>query len=206
MTQRLLFKISDPDDHETQVPVRFDILVTPTNFFSTYTVLRASGSVPAMKLTISHDGTQPEEYWLSNPAAAPPKKLTCQELSLPFAGSDFWASDLGLEFLHWPEQRVIRGEMRRYVFCKVLESVNPHPAPGGYSKIVSWIGANRPEELLLVHADAYDARGRLLKQFDPTKLEKVNGVQQLEEMEIRNRQTGSRTKIEFELEQRSAGR
>ena len=25
----------------------------------------------------------------------------------PFAGSDFWVADLGLEFFHWPEQKVL---------------------------------------------------------------------------------------------------
>jgi hypothetical protein len=42
-------------------------------------------------------------------------------------------------------------------------------------------------------------RDKLLKEFDPKKVEKVNGVWQLEEMEIRNRQTGSRTRIDFNL-------
>jgi len=206
MTQTLLFKISDENDKETQVPVRFEILCTPTNIINSYTALHSGGSPPGMKLTIVHAENQPNEYWLSHPADAKPRKLTPEELSLPFAGSDFWAADLGLEFLQWPEQRVIRNQMRRYVFCQMLESVNPHPTPGGYSKIVSWIGANRPEELVLVHADAYDARGKLLKQFDPRKLEKIQGVQELQEMEIRNRQTGSHTKVEFNLDQRQTRR
>jgi Outer membrane lipoprotein-sorting protein len=206
MTETLLFKIIDANDKETQVPVRFDIVSTPTNFVNTYSTLGSGSSAPTMKLTIIHTENQANRYWLSHPVDSKPRRLTADELSLSFANSDFWAADLGLEFLQWPEQRVIRNEMRRYVFCQVLESVNPHPTPGSYSRIVSWIGANRPEELVLVHADAYDARGKLLKQFDPRKLEKIHGVQELEEMEIRNRQTGSRTKVEFNLEQRQAGR
>jgi hypothetical protein len=117
---------------------------------------------------------------------------------LPFAGSDFWAADLGLDFLRWPQQRVTKKQMRKHVFCDVLESINPHPVPGGYSKIVSWIGANRPDELVIVHAEAFDAKGKLLKLFDPRKLERVNGSYQLEEMEIRNRQTGTSTKVQFQ--------
>jgi hypothetical protein len=41
----------------------------------------------------------------------------------------------------------------------------------------------------------------LLKEFEPKKVEKVKGTWQLEEMEIRNRQTGSRTRIEFNLKE-----
>ena len=51
----------------------------------------------------------------------------------------------------------------------------------------------------IVHADAYDAQGELIKHFDPKNLEKVQGEYQLEEMEMRNRKTGSQTWIKFNL-------
>ena len=118
---------------------------------------------------------------------------------VPFAGSDFWIADLGLEFLHWPQQRVLKKQMRKGLFCDVLQSTNPQPGPGSYARVLSWIAVNRPDDIVIVHAEAYDNRDKLLKEFDPKKVEKVDGVWQLEEMEIRNRQTGSRTKIEFNL-------
>ena len=129
--------------------------------------------------------------------ASGPKKLTEEQLMMPFAGSDFWVADLGLEFLHWPQQRVLRKEMRKGQACDVLESSNPHPVPGGYARVLSWIGTSHPNDTVLVHADAFDNRGKLLKQFDPKKLEKVNGAYQLESMEMYNEKTGSRTVIEF---------
>jgi len=118
---------------------------------------------------------------------------------VPFAGSDFWAADLGLEFLHWPQQRILRKQMRKGLVCDVLQSINPEPARGAYSRVLSWIAANRPEDIVIVHAEAFDTKDKLLKEFDPKKIEKVNGLWQLEEMEIRNRQTGSRTRIDFNL-------
>lgn len=198
MTETLIMKIRSRDDKESRVPVRFEIVCTPTNFLNIY---QTTGAGPGMKLTIAHTVGKPNEYWLSQPGDAPPRKLTPGELSLPFAGSDFTAADLGLEFLHWPEQRVLRNQMRRYVFCNVLESINPHPAEGGYAKVISCIGANRPGELVLVDAEARDAKGKLLKHFQPNKLERVNGVQELEEIEMSTR-TGTRTKIEFNFSQR----
>ena len=117
----------------------------------------------------------------------------------PFAGSDFWIADLGLEFLHWPQQRVLRKQMRKGLSCDVLQSINPEPRPDGYSRVVSWIAINRPEDIVIVHAEAFDKQDKLLKEFDPKKVEKVNGVWQLEEMEIRNRQTATRTRIDFNL-------
>jgi hypothetical protein len=116
---------------------------------------------------------------------------------IPFAGSDFWVADLGLEFLRWSNQRVLKYEMRHGKSCKVLESVNPQPVPGGYARVVSWVMIESPHGI--VHADAYDAKDELLKRFDPKSLEKVQGEYQLEEMEMRSRKTGTQTVIKFEL-------
>ncbi|MGD0087807.1 MAG: outer membrane lipoprotein-sorting protein [Verrucomicrobiota bacterium] len=114
----------------------------------------------------------------------------------PFAGSDFWIADLGLDFFHWPEQKILKHEMRRGRACQVLESTNPDPTPAGYSRVVSWIDN---ETLGIVQAEAYDAKGDLLKEFYPKSFKKVNGQWELQEMEIRNDQTGSRTRLDFDL-------
>ena len=126
-TERLLVKITDADDNRTEVPVTFSVLLTATNYLSIY----ETTSVPARrsKLTIASAENAPNEYLLSEPSEAPPRKLSPGELMSPFAGSDFWVADLGLEFLHWPQQRITKKEMRRSLFCNVLESINPEPTP-----------------------------------------------------------------------------
>ena len=115
----------------------------------------------------------------------------------PFAGSDFWMADLGLEFFHWPEQKILKHEMRRGRACKVLESTNPSSTTNGYSRVVSWIDN---ESGGIVQAEAYDFKNKLLKEFAPKSFKKVNGHWELQEMEIRNVQTGSRTRLEVDLE------
>ena len=57
-------------------------------------------------------------------------QISEQALMSPFAGSDFWLCDLGLEFFHWPDQRILKHEDRRTRACAVLESTNPNPSPG----------------------------------------------------------------------------
>jgi hypothetical protein len=116
----------------------------------------------------------------------------------PFANSDFWLADLGLEFFHWPEQRLLKSEMRSGRSCRVLESLNPAPAPGAYARVVSWIDN---ETSGIVHAEAYDLKNKRLKEFDPKEFKKIKGQWQLQEMRIENNQTGSRTWIEFNLDQ-----
>ncbi len=118
-------------------------------------------------------------------------------LLVPFAGSDFWLVDLGLDFFHWPEQRLVMKDMRRGESCFVLESVTAQPAPGGYSRVKTWLDQ---DTLGIVVAEAYDARGKLLKVFEPKRFQKVAGKWQLKEMEIRNEQTDSRTSLIFDVE------
>jgi Outer membrane lipoprotein-sorting protein len=123
-------------------------------------------------------------------------QVSGRALMSPFANSDFWICDLGLEFFHWPEQKILKHEMRRSRECDVLESTNPHPAPNGYSRVVSWIDH---ETLGIVQAEAYDANGKLLKEFYPKSFKKVRGQWEPQEMEIINDQTGSRTWMKFDL-------
>ena len=117
--------------------------------------------------------------------------------SIPFAGSDFWLCDLGLEFFHWPQQKVVKKEFHRQCACTVLESTNPNPAPGSYSRVVCWIDE---DSLGIVEAFAYDAKGNKLKNFYPKNFEKVNGQYQLESMVMENLQTGSKSVMEFDLD------
>ena len=204
ITNTGVLKIRDRDGNQTQVSARFAVVPTPTNWFSTYEAASGLRS-PESKLTIVHTDQQPNQCFLSQLSAnasngSPDRRLKPDELMAPFAGSDFWIVDLGLDFLHWPEQRVLRKQMRKGLSCDVLQSMNPQPVAGGYSRVVSWIAINRPEDIVIVHAEAFDSQDKLLKEFDPKKVEKVNGQWQLEEMEIRNRQTGTRTRIDFNLD------
>jgi hypothetical protein len=199
-----VLRIRDAQGTERSVHVQFEIVPTSTNWLNIYHAsLEANNG--GEKLTIVHHKNEANQYRVErssskDQAPAAPRELAPNDIMAPFGGSDFWIADLGLEFLHWPEQRVLKKQMRKGLACDVLQSINPQPRPGAYSRVLSWIAVNRPEDIVIVHAEAYDARDKLLKEFDPKKVEKVNGAWQLEEMEIRNRLTGSRTKIEFDLQ------
>jgi hypothetical protein len=203
-TNVVVLKIRDSAGTQRELPARFDVLPLATSWLNVYESL-APKEHPATKLTIIHSDAQPNQYFLSQserPGAtnAMPRQLSANQIMASFAGSDFWIVDLGLDFLHWPQQRVLRKQMRKGMSCDVLQSINPNPVPGGYSRVLSWIAINRPDDIVIVHAEAFDTRDTLLKEFDPKKVAKVNGLWQLEEMEIRNRQTGSRTRIDFNLD------
>lgn len=199
-----VLNIRDADRRLRTIPVKFEVVLQPDCWRNSYAAASAENT-PGQMLTITHRDARPNEYLIAgiggtNTADGSSRTVAGNELMMPFAGSDFWAVDLGLEFLYWPQQRVLKKQMRKNLFCDVLQSTNPHPAPGAYSRVVSWIAVNRPEDIVVVQAEAYDFKGKLLKEFSPKKVQKINGVWQLEAMEIRNVQAGTRTLIEFNLD------
>jgi hypothetical protein len=196
-TNRGVMTTRQPDIKPREVPIRFEIFRSKGNWSSVYEAA-PPGQTP-VKLTVMHAEGKPNRYLLNQsstngPSAA--RELSGNQTMTPFAGSDFWVADLGLEFFHWPNQRLVKREMRRSRSCNVVESVNPQPAKGAYSRVVCWL----MEGGGIVHADAYDAKNELIKQFDPKGVTKIHGEYQLEGMEIRNRQAATRTRIDFDLE------
>ena len=116
---------------------------------------------------------------------------------IPFASSDFWAADFGLEFLHWPNPKHIKTEMRKSRPCYVIETVNPHPTKNAYAKVWSWIDTEKGG---LIRAQAYSADGNLLKEFEIKNIKRVEGRWQLKAVGIRNEQADTNTRLEFDLE------
>jgi len=192
-----ILKIRDAKAQQREIPMRFEIWSTTDTSTSVYEAKDPGPPRRDLKLTVIHSDGRPNQYSLGEDGG-PSKTLTGNETMIPFAGSDFWVADLGLEFLHWPQQRLLRKEMRRSRFCDMLESSNPKPTPQGYSRVISWVEHEPPHGI--VHADAYDTNGKIIKRFDPKEFEKIQGEYQLQEMEIRNLKTGSRTSIEFNFE------
>jgi hypothetical protein len=194
----------------SNVPVKCEVIAPATNS-NWESIYEASATNQSVKLVVIHGANQVNEYfYATNSAIEIPilgdipmlghlfhsHQLTGSQTLTPFAGSDFWLADLGLEFFHWPDQKILKGETMSGRFCKVLESTNPDPPTNGYSRVVSWIDN---ESLGIVQAKAYDTKGKLLKSFYPKDVKKVDGQWQVGSMTIDNIQTGSRTKLIFDL-------
>jgi hypothetical protein len=188
-------KIREDGGVLTEVPAKFQIILTTTNWLSVYETTGSSNRSGPVKLTVVCSENGPNQYWLSD-AGSSPRRLAGSQVMIPFAGSDFWLADFGREFLFWPDQRLLRKQVHRSRSCQQLESINPGPTPGGYARVLSWIDT---ETGGIMDAEAFDVRGATLKRFSVKSFKKVRGQYELEEMEISNRKTGSRTRIEFDL-------
>jgi hypothetical protein len=192
-------KIKDAKGKRSEIPIKFQTLVTSTNWQNVYLMHDAAKNRAAL-LTVIHAPNRPNLFVMATIAGTGGDEEVTQlegnQAMIPFAGSDFWVIDLGLEFFHWPVQRVLKKEMKSSMACRVLESTNPNPAPGAYRRVISWVDV---ETLGIVKAEAYDANNKLMKTFTPKKFKKVSGRWQLKEMEMLNERTDSRTTITFDL-------
>jgi len=196
-TNNGLLKIRDGKGNSTNYPVVFTVSINAAGWIAVYDATQKPGPgqapfVYAFSVEHKEGGSNIYTTFVDHGLGA---AISVTQTMFPFRHSDFWICDLGLEFFHWPSQKIIKKEFSRGRGCMVLESVNPDPT-NGYSRVDSWIDEETDG---IVHAEAFDPKGKLLKVFDPKSFKKVNGQWQLEGMEIRNVQTGSRTRIEFDL-------
>jgi len=198
-----VLQIRDSNGNRTNYSMTCEILLTPslrlTKSGTDWGIVYTSSALKPWDehLAIGHVYRSPNYYEHYASSVISARTLPTSEFS-PFANSDFWLCDLGLEFFHWPGQKVLphTTTLKRGREYTLLESTNPNPTTNGYSRVVSWIDK---ETGGILEAEAYDATGKLLKDFAPKSFKKVNGQWELQEMEIRNVQTGSRTRLEFDL-------
>jgi hypothetical protein len=188
-------RIRHPGTEPLEVPLKYSIKRGENGWDGIYESQPTSkGS--AEVLIVRHKPGQRNEF-LFGRNGDKPQPLPANGELIPFAGSDFWVEDLGLDFLFWPTQTYIKHQMRKSRSCRVIESKQPTSSPKGYSRVLSWIDV---ETGGLIRAEGYDASNKLLKEFSIGGFKKVNGHWELKEMEIRNEQTESRTRLEFSFE------
>jgi len=195
LTNTGVLQIRDVNGKRTNILVTFSVHKYPDNWTSSYVCSLANFWQES--LLVEHRKSEPNQYFHTASNGESNTGLQNDYVSF-FANSDFWLGDLGLEFFHWPVQKVLPNPtpVKRGRAYTLLESTNPNPSTNGYSRVLSWIDK---ESGGILEAEAYDAQGKLLKVFEPKSFKKVNGQWELQEMEIRNVQTSSRTRLEFDL-------
>lgn len=194
-----LLKVAGDEGPTREIPVKWSLRVGQTEWQDVYESQRGLDR-PGELLIINHRVDGPNEYLGSvvpGSEVPHPKPLGADDVWRPFAGSDFFVGDLGLEFLHWPAPKLVKKEMRKGRSCRVIESANPSPTVGPYSRVLSWIDHETGN---IIRAEGYDRRNKLLKEFSVRKITRVEGEAHLKEIEIRNDQTDSRTRLEFKVD------
>ncbi|MGH7954148.1 MAG: outer membrane lipoprotein-sorting protein, partial [Limisphaerales bacterium] len=206
-TNNGILEIQNSKGKTVEIPIGFRVTITNTNWQSLYNMHKIFGSNKNRSgwtsLKVTHKDNNPNQYrfyefFLNIQIDPVITNLTSEQTMVPFANSDFWICDLGLEFFHWPEQKILPNptNLKRGRSYTLLESTNPNPSTDGYSRVLSYIDK---ETGGILEAEAYDSRGKLLKEFYPKDVKKVDGQWQLQSMEMDNVQTGSRSWIKFDV-------
>ncbi len=195
-----LIRMRHPSGQRTAIPFSYRVEVLPHGWNGIYSTPGGEG-IPQQTLTVLHQNQQPNLYTLQS-SNAPTQSLQGPSAMTAFAHSDFWLADLGLDYLHWPEHRILEHlkiKMRKGRPCQILESINPDPSAKGYTRVLSWIDRETRKPII---AEAYAPDGSLLKEFEVGGVTKVNGVWELKNLEMRNVQKDSLTLLEFQYESR----
>jgi hypothetical protein len=196
-----VLKIRDGASQRSELVIRFQVVVGD-GFWKAIYQTQAGPRAGAEKLIVIHTEGRPNQYLIAQAEKSGfelPELVPSVQPMKPFAGTDFWLADLGMEFLQWPEQRLVKNEMRRGRSCRVLESTNPQLGKGAYGRVRSWIDS---ETAQLIFAKVYDSENRLLKEFSVGSVKKVRGHWELKDMQIRNEQTDSLTRLVFDLDEK----
>jgi hypothetical protein len=194
MTNHATLTIHSGKTNKVTVPLRIEVTVSADKWRTTYVQTAGSGQ-REYRYTVerSRDGTT--KYQIPDAESDSPAWLQGEAAVVPMAKSDFTMADIGMEFLHWPNQRLLKKEVRRTQSCDKLESIAPNGWASGYVRVVSWFDIDTGGPVLV---EAYDAKGRMVKEFRPTKFQKRNGQYEVEEVEISNLLTKSRSTIRID--------
>jgi hypothetical protein len=186
-TNQAVLKLRGVDGRK-QIPVT--VLTLPrTNGWEVRYEATLPGGIPE-RLVILHLTNQPPQYR----GSVEGERIVGGAQS--FAGSDFSRGDLGLEFLHWPRQRVLRRELSNGRMCDVLES-RPE-SDGPYGSVRSWVDT---KEGVLLSAEAYDERQVRVKQFSVTHFREVEDQWTFSLSMVDDRK-GTKTELSYEPEAR----
>ncbi len=119
----------------------------------------------------------------------PPADAPVPDLRAAVADTEFSWADLSLGFLWWPGGKTYATEMKKGRECYVVDL----PAPGAgeaYARLRLWIDT---EAYALLQADAFDARGDLVKRLAVKSLKKVEGRWTLKDFDVQSFPSRRRT-------------
>jgi len=101
-----VLKIRNAKGH-SEFPFKLTIAAGTKNWSACYEVQIGTNVTDMAKLTVRHKSTISNHYELFD-TIHNGLIVDGTPTTIPFAGSDFSVGDLGLEFLHWPQQKVFK--------------------------------------------------------------------------------------------------
>ncbi len=137
----------------------------------------------------------PDDQWLYLPALRRVKRISSNNKSGPFVGSEFAYEDFSAQELGKYAYRFLREEACGALTCAVLEQT-PLYEDSGYTKMVAWydLEAYRQQRI-----DYYDRKGDLLKTLTFSDYRQhLDRYWRAHELHMVNHQTGKKTTLVYD--------
>lgn len=139
------------------------------------------------------DPNKDDDQWIYLPALKKIKRISSEDKSDYFMGSDFTYDDLGNRLPEEDNHKILREEKLNGEDCYVIEST-PKDPDYMYSKTITWV---INEKWIGIKRKFYDEDGEFLKELTAEKYEKIKGYWILVKVKMHNVQNNHTTIIEL---------
>lgn len=138
--------------------------------------------------------TGPDDQWLYLPALKRVKRISSNNKSGPFMGSEFAFEDIASQEVEKYTYKFIREEIYNETDCYLIERY-PVDTKSGYSKQLVWYDKSNYVQYRI---DSYDRKGTLMKTLTSHGFKLYNGkFWRQSEMKMVNHITGKSTDLKF---------
>jgi len=139
---------------------------------------------------------KPESEW---------QVVTGPEKTKAVAGTDLAYEDLGIDFLRWPDAKLVGNDNIMMLDCWTYEA-NP-PVESNYAKVRYWISKTY---LTMIRADGLNAKGQAIKRFTFNSVIEAEDTVVIGEMKVASLTPGtdvsaSRTFVQIEQVEKGSG-
>ncbi len=139
----------------------------------------------------SYQDGRDDSQWIYLPALRKVKRISAENKSDYFMGSDFTYDDMGDRKLEEDKHRLLRTEEIDGDTFYVVESI-PINKEYIYSKTISWV---IKDKWVGLKKEFYDQKGNLLKELMVNEYQEIDGILTIIESEMENLQNGHKTQI-----------
>ncbi len=139
----------------------------------------------------SYQDGRNDSQWIYLPALRKVKRISAENKSDYFMGSDFTYDDMGDRKLEEDKHQLLRKEEIDGEIFYVVESI-PVKEDYIYSKTISWV---LKDKWIGLKKEFYDQQGNLLKELKVNEYQEVDGILTIIKSEMENLQNSHRTQI-----------
>ncbi len=135
-----------------------------------------------------------DSQWIYLPALGKIKRISAENKSDNFMGSDFTYDDLGERNIDEDNHSLIKTEEVRGEDCYVVKNI-PKEQDYMYSKTITWVSK---DNLIGLKKEFYDQEGNLLKVLTVREYQVINGIVTITHSEMENVQKDHKTILKLD--------